>query len=228
MDSRLATLSDGRATGNVGALVDKPVALLVYSLVVNKEAKIDNLSLEQIQGIYQGHYTNWRQLGSTVDLPIRLVSRGANSGSRRTFERYVLKFPENDTLSSDSCIQKDRDPAAPIIRCERDLTTEVLDTVNSVAGSIGYADAVQVAKYRNISRVRINGLEPTAQYLPSGYQFWTIEYLYTNGVPATGSLLDGYLDYISSDAARARIHEAGYTPCVQSDGSVLDLCQTPR
>ena len=67
----------------------------------------------------------------------------------------------------------------------------------------------------------------TAQYLPS-YPFWTIEYLYENGVPPTGSLLNGYLDYISSDAARSRIHDFGYTPCVQSDGRILDLCQAPR
>ncbi len=223
----LASLSDGQAAGNVGALVRRPIAILVYSVVVNKAAKIDHLSADQIQGIYQGRYTNWRQLGSIVDLPIRMVSRGASSGSRQTFENYVLKYPEN-TLSSNSCFEKDRDPTAPIIRCERDSTTQILDEVDRIPGAIGYADAVQVAKYRNISRARLDDLEPTAQYLPSGYPFWTIEYLYTNGVPASGSLLNSYVDYISSDAARSRIHDAGYTPCVQSDGRILDLCQTPR
>lgn len=134
--SQLTTLSDGQAMGDVGPLTPKQVAILVYSIIVNKEARIDNLSLGQVRGIYQGRYTNWRQLGSTVDLPIRIVSRGASSGSRQTFERYVLKFAEN-TLSSNSCTEKDRDPAAPIIRCERDSTTQVLDEVDRVPGAIG-------------------------------------------------------------------------------------------
>jgi ABC-type phosphate transport system substrate-binding protein len=223
----LAALSDGKATGDVEALVGKQVALLIYSVVVNKDARIDNLSSEQIQGIYQGRYTNWHQLGSPVDLPIRLVSRGASSGSRQTFESYVLKFPEN-TLSSNSCIDKDRDPTAPIIRCERDSTNQVLDEVSRVPGAIGYADSVQVAEYPNISGLRIDRRDPTVQYLPAGYPFWTIEYLYTDGVPTTGSVMNGYIDYISSDAARSRIHDAGYTPCVQADRRILDLCRTPR
>ncbi|HET9116972.1 MAG TPA: hypothetical protein VFN75_02670 [Pseudonocardiaceae bacterium] len=37
-----------------------------------------------------------------------------------------------------------------------------------------------------------------------------------------------YIDYISSDAARSRIHDAGYTPCVQADRRILDLCRTSR
>ncbi|MBA2473972.1 MAG: hypothetical protein DLM61_23130 [Pseudonocardiales bacterium] len=56
--SRLAALSDGQADGNVGTLVGKPVAILTYSLVINKVAKVENLTLEQIRGIYQGRYTN--------------------------------------------------------------------------------------------------------------------------------------------------------------------------
>jgi phosphate transport system substrate-binding protein len=224
--SQLAALSDGQATGDIGPLVPKQVAILVYSIIVNKEVKIDNLSLEQVRGIYQGRYTNWRQVGSTVDLPIRIVSRGASSGSRQTFERYILRFAEN-ILSSNFCVEKDRDSAASIIRCERDSATQVLNEVNRIPGAIGYADETQVPKYKNISRARLEGLESTAQYLP-GYPFWTIEYLYTNGVPPTSSLLNGYLDYISSDAARSRIHDFGYTPCVQSDGHILDICQAPR
>ncbi|MGH3832650.1 MAG: PstS family phosphate ABC transporter substrate-binding protein [Pseudonocardiaceae bacterium] len=225
--SRLAAFSDGQATGNVGPLTPKPVAILVYSLVVNKVTNIDSLSLEQIQGIYQGRYTNWRQLGGAMDLPIRVVGRDASSGTRQTFERYVLKFPE-PAVSSNDCVTKDRDPAAPVIRCERETTAQILDQVNRTPGAIGYADTTEVAKYRNISRARLDGLEPTEQYLQSGYPFWTIEYLYTNGVPAAGSLLNSYVDYFSSDAARSRIRDHSYAPCVQPDGYILDLCGKPR
>src|SRR5262249_31777926 len=123
--SRLVTFSDGRAANNSVALVGRPVALLTFGVIVNAEARIDNLSLEQLQGVYQGRYTNWRQLGGTVDLPIRIVSRGAESGSRRTFERYVLNFSEG-AVSSNSCIERDRILTASIIRCERNSTTELL------------------------------------------------------------------------------------------------------
>lgn len=222
--SGLATLSDGPAQGGTDGLDSKPVAVLIYSVVTNADVGIDNLRLDQLRDIYRGRYTNWRELGSPIDLPIRLVGRGGESGTRRTFEQQVLGFQEGP-LSSDSCTQQDRGPHAPISLCERDTTQQVLDEVATIPGALGYADAPAASKRTGLTRLRLDGNEPTLDHVRRGYPFWTVEYLYTNGIPDQNSVLAKFIDYLISDSARVKLREADYTPCIGQDRSILDLCQ---
>jgi len=61
-----------------------------------------------------------------------------------------------------------------------------------------------------------------------GYEFWTVEYAYTNGVPPDGALLEKFVGYLSRDAAARQLREGGYVPCVRSDGSIESLCTVTR
>lgn len=224
--STLAVLSDGKAVEGADGLDQRPVAVIIYSVVTNVDVGIDNLRLDQLRDIYRGRYKNWRELGSPIDLPIRLIGRGGESGTRRTFEQQVLGFQEGP-LSSDSCKRQDRDPAAAISLCERDTTQQVLDEVVSTPGGLGYVDAPAGAKRGGVTRVRIDGNEPTLDHVRRGYPFWTVEYLYTNGIPDQTSVLGKFIDYLISDSARVKLREAEYTPCIEQDRSILDLCQHP-
>jgi ABC-type phosphate transport system substrate-binding protein len=224
--SRLLAFSDGGAVGDRAQLQRRPIAVVIYALVVNRSAGVQNLTAEQVKGINSGQVRNWAQLGG-ADLAIRIVGRGPDSGSRQAFEKYVLDGPEAP-VSSNSCAAVDRPAASPVIRCERQTTGEVLDQVDRLPGAIGYADASPVARYGNVDRLRIANLEPTSEYLERGYGFWTIEYAYTYGIAPGGGLLDRYLGYLSSDAAARRLREAAYIPCVRSDRSIESLCQQNR
>lgn len=224
--SRLVAFSDGGAVGDTGSLQRRPIAVVIYALVANRSAGVQNLTPEQVKAINSGEVRNWAQLGG-ADLPIRVVGRGPDSGSRQAFEKYVLAGPEAP-VSSNSCATVDRPAAGPVIRCERQTTSEVLDQVDRLPGAFGYADASPVARYGNVDRLRIAGLEPTSEYLQRGYGFWTIEYAYTDGIAPGGGLLDRYLGYLSSDAAARRLREAAYIPCVRSDRSLESLCQENR
>lgn len=66
---------------------------------------------------------------------------------------------------------------------------------------------------------------PDVSSISSGYPFWTIEYLHTKGRPATGSLLDSFIDYLRSGVARAELQDVGYTPCIGKDGQLYLLCR---
>lgn len=44
-------------------LQDNKVAVVSIAPVVNKKVGIDNLSMEQLKGIFTGKYTNWKQVG---------------------------------------------------------------------------------------------------------------------------------------------------------------------
>ena len=75
--------------------------------------------------------------------------------------------------------------------------------------------------------VQLDGHYPDVTTVGAGYRFWTVEYLYTKGVPSNGSVLKRFLDYLASPTARAELQDAGYTPCVAKDGLLDPLCTRP-
>lgn len=223
----LAVLSDGRS-GEAGPdLEAKAVAVVVYSLVVNRAAGVDKLTTQQVKDIFSGRVRDWDQLRPGPSVPIGIVGRGQESGTRKTFEQKVLGGAE-DRLTSDSCREPERDPAAATTRCERGTTAEVLTEVAAVPGAIGYADVpaakTAAARDQQVAVVQLDGRYPDVTSIAAGYRFWTVEYLYTKGVPDGASVLKRFLDYLASPTARAELQDAGYTPCVTKDGLLDPLC----
>ncbi|MGW5743537.1 substrate-binding domain-containing protein [Amycolatopsis sp. NPDC003861] len=76
--------------------------MVVYSLVVDRAAGVDRLTTQQVEDIFSGRVRNWDQLRPGPSVPIGIVRRGQESGTRKTFERKVLGGAE-DRLTSDSC-----------------------------------------------------------------------------------------------------------------------------
>ena len=64
-------------------LVDHEVAVVGMGPVVSKNVKVDDLSLEQLKGIFSGQITNWKDLGGD-DAKIVVFNRKAGSGTRAT------------------------------------------------------------------------------------------------------------------------------------------------
>ncbi|GAB3369083.1 substrate-binding domain-containing protein [Amycolatopsis echigonensis] len=225
----LAVLSDGKAPDAGPDLVTQPVAVLVYSLVVNNSVGVDHLSSEQVRGIFSGKYTNWAQLRDGPSVPIRVVGRGQESGTRKTFEEKVLGAAEPG-LSSDDCRTPIRDPHAAVVRCERGTTDDLLRAVGETPGAIGYAD-VPAAKIAaaggQVAMAKLDDRYPDVTSIDAGYRFWTVEYLYTKGVPENDSLLKQFIDYLRSSTARAELQDAGYTPCVTKQGLLDQYCTRP-
>ncbi|OLF09932.1 PstS family phosphate ABC transporter substrate-binding protein [Actinophytocola xanthii] len=224
----VAALSDGRSTVATEELTARPVAVIVYTMIVNDAAGVDRLTTEQVRDIFAGRYRDWNQLRAGPSLPIRIVGRGGESGSRRTFEQTLLDGASQGELTSDSCETADR-AGARVVRCERSSEEEVADEVAGTPGAIGYvslASADQLTERRlPVTVLDLDGLRPDASSAAAGYPFWAIEYLYTNGVPPNGGVLGSLIGYLTTKTAYADLVEAGYTPCVTTDGQPYLLCQ---
>jgi phosphate transport system substrate-binding protein len=223
----LIALSDDQSSDHKN-LYSEPIAIVVYHVVVNSSVGITTLSIEDLRKIHNGTYTDWSQITGDRDrLPIRIIGRGQDSGTRQLFERKVLDTGEGE-LSSNNCLDKERNPQAPIIRCERESNTEIVQKVSTIPGAISYADAPSIAQARRtnvLTALTLDGKAfDTSTAVESGYPFWTVEYLYTKRSPEPGSLTAKFIDFVHThELARAHLAENGFRPCTTPDGP-LDLC----
>lgn len=79
------------------------------AVAVNPANKVKNLTLEQLQGIYSGKITNWKEVGGD-DAEIFVVSREESSGTRSAFEE-LIKLEETDGLTSNAAVSEGNGPA---------------------------------------------------------------------------------------------------------------------
>jgi phosphate transport system substrate-binding protein len=221
-------ISDGAVNpADYPGLAGQPVAVVIFAVVVNRATGVSSLTLPQLDGIWTGTYTNWKELGG-ADLRIDIVSRTTDSGTRATFDSKILHMPTESPQSSQSCTTRDLIPASPVIRCEKSSTDELLKAVNAVKGAIGYAEAAvtaddETSKYPNLSEVQLDGRDASPEVVNAGshpYPFWAVEYMYTYGQPSSGSLLSAFLSYMSTDTASSVLQSLGDIPC-----SLTSLCR---
>lgn len=207
--------SDGPDGEGDPKLKEHLVALSVFTMVVNKDVRLPDLSLGDLRGLYAGRITNWKQLPGGPDLPVRLVSRDAKSGTRGVFEGRVLGGNEI-SRTSDNCrtpnFAKDS-----VVRCELDSTQEVLKTVARTPGAIGYAElrsAEGSATGGEVRLPRLDGRAPSIEAVRTRtYPFWEPEYAYTYTRPPANSLTSKFLDYLAGDTGRNIIEKHGHLPC---------------
>jgi len=60
------------------------------------------------------------------------------------------------------------------------------------------------------------------------YPYWTVEYLYTLGTPAPGSLEADFLGYINSTTSDNILYSNDYTPCIDRGQSLIRTLCNPN
>jgi phosphate transport system substrate-binding protein len=173
------------SAADAATLTDHQVAAVVFTLVVSNDlnGKVNNLTTQEIQDIFSGKDTNWSQIGGPSEA-ITVVNRPTTSGTRSTFDKYVLKGVTEiagNTLTQDN-------------------TGAVATAVSQTAGSIGYVTigfATDSTFKTQVTPICIDGAKGVAADLNDGnYNFWAIEHMYTKG-PATGAA-KALITYIQS------------------------------
>ncbi|MHC3471577.1 PstS family phosphate ABC transporter substrate-binding protein [Streptomyces sp. 7R007] len=225
----LIAFSDGPAAGAPGRLRGRRVALSVFTLVVNDGIRLParGLTLSQVRRVYRGEVTRWNQLDPALpDLPVILVSRNADSGTRQIFQRQVLGTWERVPSTSLDCVHKD-DSSAPVTRCELDSTEAVLSTVAALPGAVGYSEFTVADGHRGLRTVPLDGAAPSIgdiEYGRSAYPYRGVEYAYTYDDPPTGSLAAAFLAFVNETISEDVIRRHGHLPCSATLAS--GLCAT--
>jgi ABC-type phosphate transport system substrate-binding protein len=180
-----------------------------------------------LQNIFTGEVTNWDQISSSLpNLPITVVGRDSQSGTRTVFVDTVLDGTNEHDRTSQNCSALDpgQPQSAPML-CEMPNTDLVLQKVNSIPGAIGYAEVAASDTDQNIYRIQIQNHDPDIlQNKQAAYPFWATEHVYTYGPPAEGSLSAAFLAFMNSKAEHDAMQKHGATPCAnlgQNTGQVV-------
>jgi phosphate transport system substrate-binding protein len=160
--------------------VANKVAVIPFATVVNKNVTVSNLTTAQLQGIFTGKITNWKEVGG-ADADIIVVNRSFGSGTRVNFIAKAL----------DGTNTVDRDKNYKFASSSGEMKTAVSTTPNS----IGYLDLVYVND--TFKAVSINGVAPSVENVINGkYKVWAYGYYMTKGQP-TGAT-KAFIDFVQS------------------------------
>ncbi|MCC3373924.1 phosphate ABC transporter substrate-binding protein [Cohnella sp. REN36] len=161
--------------------VANPVAVTVFSAIVHKDVKVDSLTTKQLQDIFSGKITNWKDVGGD-DANIVVVNRKFGSGTRVNFQMKALDGKE---FMSKGDNYK-----------ETGSSGEMKTAVESTPNAIGYIDLPYVTS--KMKALKINNVAPTeANVLNGTYKVWGIGYFMTKGQP-TGAT-KAFIEYIQSE-----------------------------
>ena len=142
-------------------LVDHEVAVVGMGPVVSKNVKVDDLSLEQLKGIFSGQITNWKEVGGD-DATIVVLNRKAGSGTRATFEAAVFG-DETVDFKGDA---------------ELDKSGDVQTQMSSTDNAISYLDFSHFDDSK-FTAVKVGGVEPASEnVLDNSFPIWATEHMY--------------------------------------------------
>lgn len=175
-------------------LVDHKVAIVGLTPIVNKEVGVSDITMENLRKIFTGEITNWKEVGGK-DQDVVLINRAAGSGSRHTFEQWVLDGKKAKGSQ------------------EQDSTGMVRQIVSTTPGAISYVAFSYVTK--DVATLSIDGVKPTENNVKNNkWVIWSYEHMYTKGEPK--GLTKEFLEYMLTDEVQEDIvPQLGYIPVSQ-------------
>ena len=168
------------------------VALDGIAIIVNKDSKVADLTVEQLKKMFTGEITNWKEVGGE-DGEIVLVGREAGSGTRDGFESIV------DV--KDSCKYAQ----------ELTATGAVISAVEANPLAIGYASLSAVGD--TVAMVTVEGVECSEDTVKDGsYKIQRPFVFVTNKSVALSEQAQAFVDFATSKDAADLIRTAGAVP----------------
>ena len=161
------------------------VALDGIAIIVSKDSKVADLTVEQLKKMFTGEITNWKDVGGD-DGEIVLVGREAGSGTRDGFESIV------DV--KDSCKYAQ----------ELTATGAVISAVEANPLAIGYASLSAVGD--TVAMVTVEGVKDGTYKIQRPFVF------VTNKSAALSEQAQAFVDFATSKDAADLIRTAGAVP----------------
>ncbi|TMT02796.1 phosphate ABC transporter substrate-binding protein PstS family protein [Apilactobacillus kunkeei] len=170
-------------------IVDHQVAVVGITPVVNKGVGIKNISMNNLQKIFEGKITNWKQVGGK-NIPIEVINRVKGSGTRNTFEANVM------------------DGHSTVKAQEQDSNGTVRRIIATTPGAISYLSFSFVDK--TIQSLSIDNVKPIDKNVETNaWKIWSYEHMYT--AKKVSDNTKKFLEYMNSEKVqKGLVKKLGY------------------
>lgn len=186
-----------------------PVVKEGFVFYVNSSNPVDSLTQEQIQGIYSGEITNWKEVGGN-DEEIIPYQRPVNSGSQTGMLSLVMK---------------DKELMEPLKENLLQTMAQIINYVSSYdngKNSIGYSyyyyattmfQTIDSEVAGNIKLLAVDGVKPSNQTIQDGsYPYNTAYYIVINKADDENSASRKLANEMLSNRGQKVALDAGYIP----------------
>jgi phosphate transport system substrate-binding protein len=169
------------------------------AVIVHPSNTVGPLTLEQVKGIYQGNYANWKELGGP-DTPIVVVGRDSASGTREFFHEKVMN--KEDFVAG---------------QLEKNSNGAVKQTVAQTPGAIGYVGLGYLDETVRAVPILVDGapVEPSVRtVLDRKYPISRPLILVTKGEPS--GLARDYIQFLLGQEGQKILEKEGFVPLSQA------------
>lgn len=126
-------------------LVEHLIGWDVLAIVIHENNPVENLSREQLQGIFSGELTNWQAVGG-LDKPIVVVTSPKGSGMRSAVQTLILY--EKDYLH--------REIVSAIVAASDQQVGMFPSAITALSQSMFDADRVKMIKVDGVAATKAN------------------------------------------------------------------------
>ena len=180
--------------------IETIIAYDALAVIVNPSNKINQLTREQLESIYTGKVTNWKEVGGD-DMPIVLYSRESSSGTFEFFKEHVLN-------------KKNFAPTAMLMPA----TGAIVQSVSQTKGAIGYIGLAYIET--TVKALKVSYDKGVTYVVPSVENAMNKTYpitrpLYYYYLNTTEKAVKPFIDFILSTEGQNIVREIGYVPVGQ-------------
>lgn len=191
----------------------EPVAWDALTVIVHKDNPVNNVSLRQVNQIYSGKLTNWKELGGP-DQPIHLYVRdGKISGVGRTIRRLI--FADFD---------REFDAATKSFKSTGPLEEAIEQDLYSIGIS-----GISSARKRDVKFLSLEGVRPSYDNIKSGtYMLYRPLYLVYNQKGPHRQQVDDFIRFAHSPEGKEIIRKNDVVPYSDALGLVMKQLEQER
>lgn len=194
-----AQISDAEAKGL--ELTMTPIGKEAFVFFVNAENSVDDLSIEEIRGIYSGEITNWENVGGEDSSPIEAFQRPEGSGSQTALQNLMGETPLSDP------------PSELVVGGMGGIISNTANYKNH-QNALGYSFryySMELVGNNKIKHLSLEGVAPSkTTILDETYPVADAFYAVTAG--SDNENIAPFLDWILSSEGQALVEASGYVP----------------
>jgi len=170
------------------------------AIVVNKDVDVDDLTKDQIKGIFTGEITNWSKVGG-ANAKIEVVVREEGSGTRDAFNELTgVLGKDADGNNIDNTVET---------ALQQGSTGAIVQTVGATEHSIGYISLGSLND--SVNALKVEGVAPSAATVLDGSYVVSRPFLLITGRDLSAQA-QAFIDFIMSPEGQAIVQSSGFIP----------------